>query len=956
MASNFTAYVRPEGEVLPEQAPPRNSRGLVGWMQDNLFSTWSDRIITALIFVSVAWMGWSMFSSMVLRANTEGVTQGEGTLARALTEMDDQLAEARALARNAEREGDQLVLRAQRELRDLSLRLGALDLGALPTVERLRQSQRVLPENVTNRIDIAASKLPLSAMARVEIARRQFVDVTNTETPDLSGLTLTAAEEATLRQSAQPWSTIPAEDKALYQSSRTAIVNLLRRTETVDGAKNFVRIDVLQPEIDAIIADAMGEQLLERATLPARTFDRNVGTLAAMPMSIIPSARVLKIRKDFHPADRIAQYREAMALAIALEAEPSGEGLRFNRALDNAKETLTDGSLFLREEMPVFNLAVDRSFLETMDRAERLDEFRYVYEDYSLVRRRDLNLGDVIQVRLIDPLPDSLRNVLSEMDFWSVGVTLVDSAADAGTTPEKAPLVLAALEAEFADAPQGSFAEVTRETLQAYEGQDLEGIATALEGLEPILAWAQKNNGSNWAIISENWERMLWGTYPPEKLWRVLATLVGLVVALLPIFVPACRGRFFIFLSAIYPLFLLFMLSGLSIRIFGWSFNETAEGASGFATFLDNIFSDRGKVIQAGVVLIGFFVAWILRRGPLGKTAGPALVVAQMIAAFYFVIMIWGTVINPPAAQRPILVDNDFTGFLIADHPMGADLSPQRVQDEIDALNAQAENPDLAPEEAQALRVSAAELRPALAKARGDARDFDNAIKTGEYTFVVLPFVSSLKWGGLLVTMVLGIIGMAASLPIGIVLAFGRQSTLPIVRWFSTGLIEVTRGVPLIALLLVVTFVLPKLLPEGADYPKLGLVLLAICLFGGVYQAEVIRGGLQSLPKGQYEAAQAMGLTFWQESRLITLPQALKAVIPAIVNTFIGLFKDTTLVIVVGIVDLLTITNSQIGAENAWNTLRPEALLVVSAIFFALMFSLSRYSLWLEQRLATEHK
>ena len=161
---------------------------------------------------------------------------------------------------------------------------------------------------------------------------------------------------------------------------------------------------------------------------------------------------------------------------------------------------------------------------------------------------------------------------------------------------------------------------------------------------------------------------------------------------------------------------------------------------------------------------------------------------------------------------------------------------------------------------------------------------------------------------------------------------------------------------PLIALLLVVTFVLPKLLPEGADYPKLGLVLLAICLFGGVYQAEVIRGGLQSLPKGQYEAAQAVGLTFWQESRLITLPQALKAVIPAIVNTFIGLFKDTTLVIVVGIVDLLTITNSQIGAENAWNTLRPEALLVVSAIFFALMFSLSRYSLWLEQRLATEHK
>ena len=160
---------------------------------------------------------------------------------------------------------------------------------------------------------------------------------------------------------------------------------------------------------------------------------------------------------------------------------------------------------------------------------------------------------------------------------------------------------------------------------------------------------------------------------------------------------------------------------------------------------------------------------------------------------------------------------------------------------------------------------------------------------------------------------------------------------------------------PLIALLLTVIFVLPKLLPE-AEYPKLGLALLAVCLHGTVYQAEVVRGGLQSLPRGQYEAAQSIGLDFWQMSRFITLPQALKAVIPAIVNTFIGTFKDTTLVIVVSVFDLLTTAEQKITTKTEWNASKPETLIVISLEFFILMFTLSRYSIWLERRLATEHR
>jgi general L-amino acid transport system permease protein len=205
-------------------------------------------------------------------------------------------------------------------------------------------------------------------------------------------------------------------------------------------------------------------------------------------------------------------------------------------------------------------------------------------------------------------------------------------------------------------------------------------------------------------------------------------------------------------------------------------------------------------------------------------------------------------------------------------------------------------------------------------------------------------------WGGILITMILGLIGSAFALRAGILLALGRQSTLPVVRYLSTGFIEGMRGVPLITILIMSVFVLPLILPIQFQPQPLVATLVAVCLFGTAYMAEVIRGGLQAIPKGQYEAAQSLGLSYWQETNLIIVPQATRTVIPAIVNWLIGLFKDTTLVIVIGLLDVLTVMRNKIVTKVEWNQTLMEGLIYVAIFFFIFMFGLSRYSMWLEER------
>ncbi len=215
-----------------------------------------------------------------------------------------------------------------------------------------------------------------------------------------------------------------------------------------------------------------------------------------------------------------------------------------------------------------------------------------------------------------------------------------------------------------------------------------------------------------------------------------------------------------------------------------------------------------------------------------------------------------------------------------------------------------------------------------------------------------LEVVTTHKFGGFMLNLTIGLAGIVLSLPFGIVLALGRQSRLPIIRILSIVFIESIRGVPLITLLFVSNIILPIFLPPDVALDSVVRVIVMVTAFASAYMAEVIRGGLKAIPKGQYEAAQAMGLGYWQMMRLIILPQALKISIPGIVNTFIGLFKDTTLVIIIGLFDILGIANAMVSNPD-WLGLSSETYVVVALFFFTVCFSMSRYSIHLERKLDT---
>jgi general L-amino acid transport system permease protein len=213
-----------------------------------------------------------------------------------------------------------------------------------------------------------------------------------------------------------------------------------------------------------------------------------------------------------------------------------------------------------------------------------------------------------------------------------------------------------------------------------------------------------------------------------------------------------------------------------------------------------------------------------------------------------------------------------------------------------------------------------------------------------------LPVVETAKWGGLLLTLVVSTVGILSALPLGILLALGRRSDLPIIRGLAVGFIELWRGVPLITVLFMASVMIPLFLPESWQLNKLLRLLLGVALFAAAYMAEVVRGGLQAIPGGQYEACDALGLSYWQGMRFIILPQALRHVIPGIVNTFIGLFKDTTLVLVVGMFDLLGIVQAA-STDPEWLGFAMEGYIFAGLVFWFFCFGMSRYSLRVERRL-----
>ena len=221
------------------------------------------------------------------------------------------------------------------------------------------------------------------------------------------------------------------------------------------------------------------------------------------------------------------------------------------------------------------------------------------------------------------------------------------------------------------------------------------------------------------------------------------------------------------------------------------------------------------------------------------------------------------------------------------------------------------------------------------------------------FELIGMPLVDTVLWGGVLVTVVVASVGIVLSLPLGILLALGRRSRMPTVKLFSVMFIEFVRGVPLITVLFMASVMLPLFVPEALEPDKLLRALIGIALFASAYMAEVVRAGLQAIPKGQFEGAMAVGLGYWQMMRLIILPQALKITIPNIVNTYIGLFKDTTLVFIVGIFDFLrTIEVARIDPKWATPVTSTTGYVVAAVFYLVFCYGMSRYARAMEARLA----
>jgi general L-amino acid transport system permease protein len=238
--------------------------------------------------------------------------------------------------------------------------------------------------------------------------------------------------------------------------------------------------------------------------------------------------------------------------------------------------------------------------------------------------------------------------------------------------------------------------------------------------------------------------------------------------------------------------------------------------------------------------------------------------------------------------------------------------------------------------------------------------------------FVVFPIVSIIlltggtfglrsipteQWGGLLVTLIISVVGICLSLPLGILLSLGRQSKLPVIKTLCVCFIELIRAVPLITILFMASIMLPLFMPQGVTVDKFLRAIVGVTLFSSAYMAEVVRGGMQAIGRGQYEAASALGLGYWKRMGFIVLPQALKHVIPGIVNSFISLFKDTSLVYIVGMKDLLEAVKTKNDAiEWASPTQSTTGYIFAAAVFWVFCFSMSRYSQFMERRLNTGHK
>jgi general L-amino acid transport system permease protein len=417
--------------------------------------------------------------------------------------------------------------------------------------------------------------------------------------------------------------------------------------------------------------------------------------------------------------------------------------------------------------------------------------------------------------------------------------------------------------------------------------------------------------GACWPFVQAKFTQFVYGFYPEPERWRVNLTFLLAALLLLPLLIPRLpakglnAGLFFV----AFPVVAFFLLHGGGLSGFGVSW--TTDFLSGFATSIADAGRKLTAVGTAGTV-------------PLLGTLLALLGMAVVLLGDAVALLIWPLVRLRGQLQA-------------SGQPVWADFA-----------------------------ATAAIVSAVLFFLGGGFRTGWRALLVSLATFAGiglvialmhldrggLPIVDTRLWGGLLVTLVVSVTGIVTSMPVGIALALGRRASIPLIRVFSVAFIEFWRGVPLITVLFFATYMLPLFLPGNFTVDGLVRVLIGIALFAGAYNAEVIRGGLQAIPRGQAEAASALGLSWWKTTGLIVMPQALRHVIPGLVNSFIALFKDTSLVSIVALFDLLGQLRASF-ADPVWSS--PTTLFTGFAftgiVYFVFCFGMSRYSLFVERRL-----
>ncbi len=427
--------------------------------------------------------------------------------------------------------------------------------------------------------------------------------------------------------------------------------------------------------------------------------------------------------------------------------------------------------------------------------------------------------------------------------------------------------------------------------------------------------------GACFAVLVDRWDHLVFGfKYPQDAYWRPLIAFLLLLVAAAPALFGKYLPRKMLILTAIYPFVAFWLIWGGTLWL------PVMVAASIIATamvfrLVEGMAISTRQILAGAVGLVsGLGLAWLLFKG-----AGELVFIANNIGASGLsivpYILFWAAGIFTYVCFIPMGI---FVGY---------------------AIYQSAEDGGLV-----TIVTALFAIYFMLAYLLGPVSGTLNSIIPLE-----LQAVPSRDMGGFMLCMILGTVCVSLSVPLGIVLALGRQSNMPLIKGVCVVFIEFVRGVPLITLLFVANVMLAYFMPPNSNFDLILRVIIMITMFSSAYIAEVIRGGLAALPKGQYEAADSLGLNYAQATRLIILPQALKISIPGIVNVAVGLFKDTTLVSVISMFDIVGMIRGPIQQSTDWISIYWEVYGFAALLFFVVCYSISQYSQWLERQLQTDH-